>query len=571
MDSADGESKRIRRRSHKQVDENICSLTESNSLAVQRDVRSESMGNSAELHNPQVGEVLHQAILAQLVAETRGKLIERFEEQLDLAMNELIERAAHREGFLHSFQSHSDYMVDKYPSSNGGAVKELSEKVFRQRESVLTELFELSHIRTVYHMFVAVLVLFSLNIICHDLFGGSTGEYNDHVTFFQYAFGGFREVILFWLGMLATTLFVPFLGFLVWCTCRPAVSNPVIFDWIMLVCYVIYQIAFMIIPVQFTVRHQLPPASTATVVLEQVRMFMKSHAFIRTSVSTAFQRLEDSKHKQKDHKINHHSSHSWSPDFSHYLYFLFAPTLVYRESYPRTKHIRWSYVASNFLQVGGCVLLSYYVLIRFCFTEFVEFGRTSDYTLRQFILTSTATSIPGGLVMLLTFFAALHSWLNAFAEMLRFGDRLFYKDWWNSTAFSAWYRTWNVVVHDWLYTYVYNDIQRINSTPRSKSIATAVVFWLSAAVHEYILSSTFRFFYPVLFVFFAFAGYPFVYLKGSSRFWNVLIWVLLFTGWGQMMCLYSMEWYARKNCQPIYNSFIDFFIPHSWFCQPTKS
>ena len=31
------------------------------------------------------------------------------------------------------------------------------------------------------------------------------------------------------------------------------------------------------------------------------------------------------------------------------------------------------------------------------------------------------------LFTILAFFAILHSWLNAFAEMLRFGDRLFYR------------------------------------------------------------------------------------------------------------------------------------------------
>ena len=94
----------------------------------------------------------------------------------------------------------------------------------------------------------------------------------------------------------------------------------------------------------------------------------------------------------------------------------------------------------------------------------------------------------GALVLFLAFFALLHCWLNAFAEMLRFADRMFYKvcwigisvyslkpehgvlwmyfqrslvlmlqDWWNSTSFANYYRTWNVVVHDWLYYYVYRD------------------------------------------------------------------------------------------------------------------
>jgi sterol O-acyltransferase len=74
----------------------------------------------------------------------------------------------------------------------------------------------------------------------------------------------------------------------------------------------------------------------------------------------------------------------------------------------------------------------------------------------------------------LGFYGFLHCWLNAFAEMLRFADRMFYKvekylvkmiindldiqDWWNSRSFAAYYRTWNVVVHDWLYTYVYKEI-----------------------------------------------------------------------------------------------------------------
>lgn len=30
-------------------------------------------------------------------------------------------------------------------------------------------------------------------------------------------------------------------------------------------------------------------------------------------------------------------------------------------------------------------------------------------------------------MLLLIFFAFLHCWLNAFAEMLRFGDRMFYR------------------------------------------------------------------------------------------------------------------------------------------------
>ena len=39
-----------------------------------------------------------------------------------------------------------------------------------------------------------------------------------------------------------------------------------------------------------------------------------------------------------------------------------------------------------------------------------------------------------------------------------------------------------------------------------------------------------------------------MFVKGSSRSWNVFLWLGLFMGMGLLMCLYSMEWFARKNC-----------------------
>ena len=69
-------------------------------------------------------------------------------------------------------------------------------------------------------------------------------------------------------------------------------------------------------------------------------------------------------------------------------------------------------------------------------------------------------SLPATVCLLLIFFGFLHSWLNAFAELLRFPDRVFYEDWWNVTEFGTYFRKWNGVVHEWLYYYVYLDTIR---------------------------------------------------------------------------------------------------------------
>lgn len=54
-------------------------------------------------------------------------------------------------------------------------------------------------------------------------------------------------------------------------------------------------------------------------------MFMKTWAFVRSNYERA------TKYKKDDNG----QSGNLCPDFSHYLYFLFAPTLVYRDEYPR--------------------------------------------------------------------------------------------------------------------------------------------------------------------------------------------------------------------------------------------
>lgn len=45
---------------------------------------------------------------------------------------------------------------------------------------------------------------------------------------------------------------------------------------------------------------------------------------------------------------------------------------------------------------------------------------------------------------LLVFYIYFHLYLNLFAEILRFGDRVFYRDWWNSSNVSSYWRLWNM-------------------------------------------------------------------------------------------------------------------------------
>ena len=139
---------------------------------------------------------------------------------------------------------------------------------------------------------------------------------------------------------------------------------------------------------------------------------------------------------------------------------MFAPTLIYRDEYPRTSIIRWSFVIQHFAEVVGTMIYTYCLFDRFCVPEFRKLN-VRELTLSSYVHLISISILPGALILIMGFFSFLHCWHNAFAEMLRFGDRQFYLDWWNSTSFNMYYRTWNTLVQDWLYTYIYRDVYKV--------------------------------------------------------------------------------------------------------------
>ncbi|ERE83628.1 sterol O-acyltransferase 2 [Cricetulus griseus] len=203
-----------------------------------------------------------------------------------------------------------------------------------------------------------------------------------------------------------------------------------------------------------------------------------------------------------------------------------------------------------FEQALGCVLYACFILARLCVPVFANMSR-EPFSTRALLLSILHATGPGIFMLLLIFFAFLHCWLNAFAEMLRFGDRMFYRDWWNSTSFSNYYRTWNVVVHDWLYSYVYQDGLWIKGQicgacwpdilaylllgMRARKVAMLGVFLVSAVVHEYIFCFVLGFFYPVMLMQFLVVGGLLNFTmndRHTGPAWNVLMWTLLFLGQG---------------------------------------
>lgn len=167
---------------------------------------------------------------------------------------------------------------------------------------------------------------------------------------------------------------------------------------------------------------------------------------------------------------------------SNLVYFWWAPTLVYQPSYPRTERIRWPFVAKRF---GEVVALSVFIwltcaqyaepVLRNSLDKMV----TLDYPsiLERLMKLSTISLI----VWLAGFFALFQSFLNMLAEILRFGDREFYGDWWNSTSLRQYWSSWNKPVYHFMRRHVYSPLV---GRGWSHLQASTAVFVFSGILHE---------------------------------------------------------------------------------------
>ena len=137
---------------------------------------------------------------------------------------------------------------------------------------------------------------------------------------------------------------------------------------------------------------------------------------------------------------------TWRAELRRFAFFLFAPTLIYRDTYPRTTAV----VSLDLLKyVGGFVATLAFCLlvVRGMVEPTLALLSPRPETLAAYFAVVFSMMAPAALLFLALFFAVLHCWLNAWAVALRFADRRFYASWWTAGTWGQWYRTWNAGEH----------------------------------------------------------------------------------------------------------------------------
>uniref|UniRef100_A0A671U8D9 O-acyltransferase n=1 Tax=Sparus aurata TaxID=8175 RepID=A0A671U8D9_SPAAU len=221
-------------------------------------------------------------------------------------------------------------------------------------------------------------------------------------------------------------------------------------------------------------------------------------------------------------------------------YFVFAPTLCYELNFPRSPNIRMGFLLRRLCEMVRRNWMIPIIQSSMKPLEDMDLSRMTERLLRL--------AVPNHLLWLMFFYWFFHSSMNFTAELLCFGDRQFYKDWWNSESVTYFWQNWNIPVHKWCLRHFYKPLLRRGF---SKIISQSAVFFLSAFFHEYLVSVPLR-----MFRLWAFMGMmaqlPLAWFVGHflrGNYGNAAVWISIIIGQPFAVLMYVHDYYVMHYSQ----------------------
>uniref|UniRef100_A0A672J165 O-acyltransferase n=1 Tax=Salarias fasciatus TaxID=181472 RepID=A0A672J165_SALFA len=225
-------------------------------------------------------------------------------------------------------------------------------------------------------------------------------------------------------------------------------------------------------------------------------------------------------------------------------YFIFAPTLCYQLNFPRSPRIRKRFLIRRLFEMLFLMQLLVGLIQQWMvptiqnsmkpFQE-MDFSRMVERLLKL--------AVPNHLIWLIFFYWFFHSSMNFVAELMQFGDREFYRDWWNSETVTYFWANWNIPVHKWCLRHFYRPMLRRGVNRRLAQIA---VFLGSAFFHEFLVSIPLK-----MFRLWAFMGMMaqvplawFVSRFLNGNYGNAAVWVSLIIGQPVAVLMYVHDYYV---------------------------
>ncbi|KAJ1195350.1 hypothetical protein NDU88_004631 [Pleurodeles waltl] len=200
-------------------------------------------------------------------------------------------------------------------------------------------------------------------------------------------------------------------------------------------------------------------------------------------------------------------------------YFIYAPTLCYELNFPRSPRVRKRFLLRRLFEM----LFFIQLLIGLIQQWIVPSVQNSmkpfrDMEYSRMIERLLKLAVPNHMIWLIFFYWFFHSSMNFVAELMRFGDREFYRDWWNAETVTYFWQNWNIPVHKWCSRHFYKPMLRRGI---SKWTAQTAVFLASAFFHEYLVSVPLKMFRLWAFMGMMSQGYFIAIIKGQTHSFGI--------------------------------------------------
>lgn len=135
------------------------------------------------------------------------------------------------------------------------------------------------------------------------------------------------------------------------------------------------------------------------------------------------------------------------------------PTLCFQLSFPRTSRINYQSLLLLVSKLTLALIFFYYIIThQFIPTLEETASKFESRSLFENVFSVLKMAMPNTFMWLLTFFIFFHYTLNILAELTLFGDRQFYKEWWNCHSFGEYWKLWNQPVHKFFVRHVFNPM-----------------------------------------------------------------------------------------------------------------
>uniref|UniRef100_A0A674EIT8 Diacylglycerol O-acyltransferase 1b n=1 Tax=Salmo trutta TaxID=8032 RepID=A0A674EIT8_SALTR len=218
-------------------------------------------------------------------------------------------------------------------------------------------------------------------------------------------------------------------------------------------------------------------------------------------------------------------------DEPYLYYFVFAPTLCYELNFPRSPRIRMSFLLRRLFEMVSSWMIP------------IIQSSMKPLEVNIIPLSSLSHQVPNHLLWLIFFYWFFHSSLNFIAELLQFGDREFYRDWWNSETITYFWQNWNIPVHKWCLRHFYKPLLKSGV---SKWLGQSAVFLASAFFHEYLVSVPLKMLRPWAFMGMMaqlpLAWFVARFLRGN--YGNAAVWISLIIGQPIAVLMYVHDYYV---------------------------